>query len=125
MPDADIEAVREFNRFYTARLGLTRNGLYKTEHPLAEARVLYELGANDSTEVSDLRAALQIDAGQLSRLLKRLEERARGAWTSPSMPADSRCGSRRKAGRTGCWIADQRKRWRRSSTRPAAASWRR
>ncbi len=70
----DIQAVREFNRFYTSRIGLTRNGLYKTEHPLAEARVLYELGANDSLEVSDLRAALRIDAGQLSRLLTRMEQ---------------------------------------------------
>ena len=69
----DIEAVREFNRFYTSRLGLTRNGLYKTEHPLAEARVLYELGANGITESSELRTALRIDAGQLSRLLKRMD----------------------------------------------------
>ena len=69
----DIDAVREFNRFYTSRIGLTRNGLYRTEHPLAEARVLYELGANDIIESSELRAALQIDAGQLSRLLKRME----------------------------------------------------
>ena len=30
----DVAAVREFNRFYTSRLGLTRGGLYKTEHPL-------------------------------------------------------------------------------------------
>ncbi|HEX6025382.1 MAG TPA: helix-turn-helix domain-containing GNAT family N-acetyltransferase [Solirubrobacter sp.] len=71
---AEIEAVREFNRFYTSRIGLTRNGLYKTGHSLAEARVLYELGANDITESSELRTALRIDAGQLSRLLKRMEE---------------------------------------------------
>ena len=90
----DIEAVREFNRFYTSRIGLTRNGLYKTEHPLAEARVLYELGANGITESSELRAALRIDAGQLSRLLKRLERgRARCAGRlPPSMPAGSTCG---------------------------------
>jgi DNA-binding MarR family transcriptional regulator/N-acetylglutamate synthase-like GNAT family acetyltransferase len=68
-----VEAVRAFNRFYTSRLGMTRNGLHKTAHPLAEARVLYELGANGSTETTALKEGLRIDAGQLSRLLSRLE----------------------------------------------------
>ena len=84
----DIEAVREFNRFYTSRIGLTRNGLYKTEHPLAEARVLYELGANGITESSDLRAELRIDAGQLSRLLTRME--AQGLVSKHVSPLDAR-----------------------------------
>jgi DNA-binding MarR family transcriptional regulator/GNAT superfamily N-acetyltransferase len=75
----DVAAVREFNRFYTARLGMTRNGLHRTGHPLAEARVLYELGAHGPTETRDLRAAMAIDAGQLSRLLTRLE--AKGLLT--------------------------------------------
>jgi DNA-binding MarR family transcriptional regulator/predicted N-acetyltransferase YhbS len=84
----DIAAVREFNRFYTTRMGLTRNGLYKTGHPLAEARVLYELGANHITESSELRSALRIDAGQLSRLLKKLE--ADGLLTRGPSPLDAR-----------------------------------
>jgi DNA-binding MarR family transcriptional regulator/ribosomal protein S18 acetylase RimI-like enzyme len=84
----DIEAVREFNRFYTSRIGLTRNGLYKTEHPLAEARVLYELGANGITESSELRTAMQIDAGQLSRLLKKLERD--GLVARGTSPLDAR-----------------------------------
>src|SRR3712207_6775489 len=69
-----IAAVRDFNRFYTSRLGMTRNGLHKTTHPLAEARVLYELGAHGMRETSQLKEALAIDAGQLSRLVRRLEE---------------------------------------------------
>jgi DNA-binding MarR family transcriptional regulator/GNAT superfamily N-acetyltransferase len=68
-----IASLRAFNRFYTGRLGLVRGGLVRTPHPLAEARVLYELGQRDETGVSDLRAALELDAGQLSRLLGRLE----------------------------------------------------
>jgi DNA-binding MarR family transcriptional regulator/N-acetylglutamate synthase-like GNAT family acetyltransferase len=68
-----IAAVRSFNRFYTNRLGLVRGGLVRTPHPLTEARVLYELGQASPLEVADLRAALGIDAGQLSRLLARLE----------------------------------------------------
>jgi DNA-binding MarR family transcriptional regulator/predicted GNAT family acetyltransferase len=69
-----IAAVRSFNRFYTNRLGLVRGGLVRTPHPLTEARVLYELGQASPLEVADLRAALGIDAGQLSRLLARLEQ---------------------------------------------------
>jgi DNA-binding MarR family transcriptional regulator/GNAT superfamily N-acetyltransferase len=68
-----IEAVRAFNRFYTNRLGLVRGGLVKTPHNLTEARVLYELARGGAHEVGDLRAALGIDAGQLSRLLARLD----------------------------------------------------
>ncbi len=43
-----------------------------TNHPLAEARVLFELGAGRN-ETRELRTALDIDAGQLSRLLTKLE----------------------------------------------------
>ena len=72
------------------RMGLPNGTI--DERPLAEARVLYELGRR-RTEICELRSALHIDAGQLSRLLKRLEEQ--GLLTrepSPSMPAGSRCG---------------------------------
>jgi GNAT superfamily N-acetyltransferase/DNA-binding MarR family transcriptional regulator len=69
-----IDAVRAFNRFYTSRMGLTRGGYLKTNYPLAEARVLYELGAHGGEmETGALRANLEIDAGQLSRLLKKLD----------------------------------------------------
>jgi len=72
---AHIDALRSFNRFYTRRLGLVRGGLVKTPHPLAEARVLYELSHGGPTETSDLKAALDVDAGQLSRLLDRLVDK--------------------------------------------------
>lgn len=69
---ADIEAVRDFNRFYSSRLGMTRYGLHKTGHQLAEARVLYELGAG-VTAAAAIRERLGMDSGQLSRLLARFE----------------------------------------------------
>src|SRR3954469_10143616 len=72
MPD-DIAAIRAFNRFYTARIGALRDGLLATAHPLPEARVLYELGQRQTTDAGDLRRALELDAGYLSRLLARLE----------------------------------------------------
>ena len=71
-PD-DIAEVRDFNRFYTAQLGLTRSSVYKTQFSLVEARVLYELGAYGAHPTGGLRRKLAIDAGQLSKVLKRLE----------------------------------------------------
>ena len=74
MIDDRVAAVRAFNRFYTARIGVLRDGLLRTPHSLTEARVLYELGQREVTEVADLRRELDIDAGFLSRLLGRLHD---------------------------------------------------
>ena len=82
-----VAALRAFNRFYTSRLGMVRGGLHRTEHPLAEARVLYELGAGPRP-VAGLRRALAMDAGQLSRLLARLE--ASGLVERERAPDDGR-----------------------------------
>jgi DNA-binding MarR family transcriptional regulator/GNAT superfamily N-acetyltransferase len=65
--------VRDFNRFYTNAFGLLRGGLLETPHPLTEARVLFELGQSDATEVASLRSSLDVDPGYLSRILARLE----------------------------------------------------
>jgi DNA-binding MarR family transcriptional regulator/GNAT superfamily N-acetyltransferase len=73
MSDDRVAAVRAFNRFYTARIGVLRDGLLRTPHSLTEARVLYELGQREVTEVADLRREMDIDAGFLSRLLARLQ----------------------------------------------------
>jgi DNA-binding MarR family transcriptional regulator len=70
-----IDAAREFTRFYTNKIGVLRGGLHGSRHPLPEARVLWELGhAGGPVEVAALRASLDMDAGQLSRLLGRLDE---------------------------------------------------
>src|SRR6188768_2766983 len=79
-----IEAVRAFNRFYTARMGLTR-GTYA--RPLPEIRVMYEL-AHGTEEVAELKQALDIDAGQLSRVLAKLEEQ--GLITKAPSSLDAR-----------------------------------
>lgn len=79
-----VEAVRDFNRFYTARMGLTRGSYAR---PLPEIRVLYEL-SHGLEEVAELRQALQIDAGQLSRVIAKLEEQ--GLATKAPFPLDAR-----------------------------------
>lgn len=69
----DVAAVRSFNRFYTARIGVLRSGLLDTRHSLTEARVIFELAQQPSLEVVELRRRLDIDAGYLSRILRRFE----------------------------------------------------
>jgi DNA-binding MarR family transcriptional regulator/GNAT superfamily N-acetyltransferase len=83
-----IAAVRAFNRFYTRRLGMLGTGLLGTEHPLPQARVLYELGQRPRTPTADLRTTLDLDAGYLSRLLAGLE--SGGLINRRPDPADAR-----------------------------------
>ncbi len=66
-----IAEVREFNRFYTATIGVLQDGLLRTPYSLTEARVIFELAQSDETEVAELRRRLGLDAGYLSRILAR------------------------------------------------------
>src|SRR5262249_47187963 len=71
--DADVAAVREFNRFYTGVLGLLREGLLDTPYSLTEARIIFELARQDEVEVAEVRRWLDLDPGYLSRILARFE----------------------------------------------------
>jgi DNA-binding MarR family transcriptional regulator/GNAT superfamily N-acetyltransferase len=68
-----VTEVRAFNRFFTRRIGAVSDHFLETPHSLPEARVLYELGLRPVTEVAELKRELAIDAGQLSRLLARMD----------------------------------------------------
>jgi DNA-binding MarR family transcriptional regulator/GNAT superfamily N-acetyltransferase len=70
-----VTAVREFNRFYTARLGLLRKRHLDGDFSLTEARILYEIGANPKQTASTLRNTLGLDAGYISRSLALLARR--------------------------------------------------
>lgn len=83
-----IDAVRAFTRYYTNKIGVLRGGLYGSRHPLPEARVLFELGLAETTPVAELRRSLEMDAGQLSRLLARLDEE--GLVVRERSPDDAR-----------------------------------
>ena len=69
-----VAAVRAFNRLYTNVIGVLHGGYLDMPYSLTEARVLYELGQRDKTEVAELRRSLDIDAGYLSRILARLAD---------------------------------------------------
>ncbi len=66
-----VAAFRAFNRFYTEVIGVLREGLLRTPYSLAEARVIFELAQHDDLALTDLRRALALDAGYLSRILAR------------------------------------------------------
>lgn len=70
-----IAAVRAFNRFYTARLGLLRRRHLNGEFSLTEARILYEIGTRPEMTATALRGTLGLDAGYISRLLGMLTRR--------------------------------------------------
>lgn len=69
---AEIAQLRAFNRFYTRIIGLLEEGMHQTHHTLAEARVIYELAQAGTTTASAIAAALEMDKGQMSRLIGRL-----------------------------------------------------
>jgi DNA-binding MarR family transcriptional regulator/N-acetylglutamate synthase-like GNAT family acetyltransferase len=66
--------VRRFNRFYTQHLGVLQDGWLQSPFTLAEARVLYEMHQRGSTTATDIGRALGLDAGYLSRILRRFQK---------------------------------------------------
>lgn len=83
-----VDTVRSFNRFYTRVIGVLGDGLLHTPYSLTEVRVLFELAQRNTTEVADLRRTLDLDAGYLSRMLRRFE--ADGLLTRRTSDADAR-----------------------------------
>jgi DNA-binding MarR family transcriptional regulator/GNAT superfamily N-acetyltransferase len=68
-----IAALRRFNRLYTREIGTLREGLLDSEYSLTEARVLYELATREAPTAGEIAKELDLDAGYLSRILRKFE----------------------------------------------------
>ncbi|NUO76358.1 MAG: bifunctional helix-turn-helix transcriptional regulator/GNAT family N-acetyltransferase [Lysobacter sp.] len=67
---AQVDAVRAFNRYYTRRIGVLREGLLDSGYSLTQARVLFELAQREPVAARAIGDALELDPGYLSRILQ-------------------------------------------------------
>jgi DNA-binding MarR family transcriptional regulator/ribosomal protein S18 acetylase RimI-like enzyme len=86
--EAQVSAVRAFNRFYTRKLGVLDQHLLKTPFSLSEARVLYELAQRGNVAAKEVGMELGLDPGYLSRIIQKFDED--GLITRKALPSDRR-----------------------------------
>jgi len=82
------EAVRQFNRFYTRRIGVLHEHLLASEFSLTEARILYELAHRDALTTSTLCRELELNSGYMSRVVAGFEKK--GLVKKSPSPDDAR-----------------------------------
>ncbi|MCA0320221.1 MAG: helix-turn-helix domain-containing GNAT family N-acetyltransferase [Proteobacteria bacterium] len=82
--DPDVAAMRGFNRFYTRAIGLLGRYL-DAPWSLTESRVFYELFAREGLTAAGLCDELGLDAGYVSRILKKFEA---AGWLARTPSAD-------------------------------------
>lgn len=70
---ARVARMRRFNRFYTQKIGVLEEGYLASGASLTDVRVVYELAHRDDVAAVDLARDLGLDAGYLSRVVRRLE----------------------------------------------------
>ena len=73
--DEAVCSVRRFNRFFTRFVGALNNNFLDTGLTLAEARILFEIAHSEPCFADQIQRSLGLDAGFLSRVLRRFEGR--------------------------------------------------
>lgn len=86
MTDA-VESFRAYNRVHTRFAGVLKPRYMGSGMGVIEARLLYEIAANEPVLASTLQDMLELDAGYASRILRRFEEQG---WIARGRGADAR-----------------------------------
>ncbi|MBT9672518.1 MarR family transcriptional regulator [Secundilactobacillus kimchicus] len=73
MEQDQITTIRQFNREYVQLLGVLDRRVFDTELPFPEARILLMIFEQQSIRPIDVAAALSVDKGYVSRLIRQLE----------------------------------------------------
>ncbi|HEV2541496.1 MAG TPA: bifunctional helix-turn-helix transcriptional regulator/GNAT family N-acetyltransferase [Methylobacterium sp.] len=111
--DDTIAAFRRFNQFFTELVGALDDQFLGCDVTLPEARLLFEIAMHDPTEepatARAMQARLGMDAGFVSRILARFEERG---WITRARGTDARARPIHltEAGRSAFELVDERQR---------------
>src|SRR5918995_3165672 len=89
MSNGPIPTVRSFYRALTLRVGVFTDSFLGRGRPLAESRLLFEIGS-EGADVRELRSRLNLDSGYLSRLLRSLERQGLSEVSTPESDLRSR-----------------------------------
>jgi DNA-binding MarR family transcriptional regulator/N-acetylglutamate synthase-like GNAT family acetyltransferase len=73
--DQAVAALRAFTRFYTRSVGALGAHYLDSDLSLTEARLLYEIANGEAPLAAALQAELGLDAGYVSRILRRFQAR--------------------------------------------------
>ena len=68
-----VASIREFNRFYTKKIGVIHGGLLQHGFTLAEIRVLWEIAHNDYITAQTIGKELDMDLTFVSRVLWKMK----------------------------------------------------
>lgn len=103
-----ISQFRRFSRFFTQFVGALDPHFGGGDMTLAEARLLYEIANRSQPLAADLQLALKMDAGFVSRVLRRFETRGWIARARGEQDARRRPITLTEAGQAAFTALDQR-----------------
>jgi DNA-binding MarR family transcriptional regulator/GNAT superfamily N-acetyltransferase len=86
--DSLIETIRDFNRWYTTRIGALDERYGGSDYSLTQSRILYEIANHPGRPIADLVRELGLDQGYISRTVSLLT--GKGLVQAAPSPADRR-----------------------------------